>query len=865
MTPATHRATLAWVLVLLTFTLAGMATAQVGPSSKNIRRPAAPKAKKPAAKKPEVKRPAVRITPVRPRRAAATRPIVRVTELKPAPRPGVTRKPRPVRVVRPPVRITRPAARPVASAPAAPSPRQLAAQRWLADEIRRLQDATGAQASLVGPRLEAVRDPVEPPRPRDAEPEYTYRQKVTLQFIREDGAAFDPAQVRCAGARLEAQHAPGRLDLEGPAQRSGQAEVRLELPADWEFMTADDARVVLKDFPGQESRLQLQPEASGSSTAPRAAPAHPALTVDRKAPAGATRPPAAAQSSLYPAPAAALWNALSRLANARRLVDQSIPVAPAAEVDTRKGLWQNLDRAVRLAAEAEVFLQAAQDALARLGRDAEAGALVKTDTRYKLEQISDLVALGRLRRLQYVAEAEWWRAQCENPAKPVRETALKALVENRATLTASAEMSGQFARYAEVAQKEEALWRRIQAGEFQPRPAPRIQVTRHVAKTLRVRRTVLDLRIAQHALQPGDVVTLADARTPVSFRLLDGYWTTRISRAAVRPGTVLKLLRKTRASTLEADVLVQQADPYNPEGNEIARSPLRLVALHSFSVTGDSKQGVRLLEELESLDRDGAKLRSSRQRGLQEAVLSRDGSWWIAAEGAPVRYRLRPSPYPEPARPAGRAAAPPAAFSPTGKSRNEERNAKLTGRVIVDSIRLEAPSAGNVAGIQVGAEARAVEEALGGRVPADGAVTYLDGTLEIGTRKGLVQYLEIRRSLEELAGQAAPTAAPGTVTSIDYSASRIQVRTGAGFQPKEGTELQVVIGGRVLAADPSGGIYRAVVVSTTETEAICKLVRKVANQTAGDASWEVLRTLPVPETGAVILRLPGNTAAAGGS
>ena len=171
----------------------GLLHAQVGPSGKNVRR----------------------VRPRRPsndggeyRRGDVGRPQLR------------TRRPRPNAAM---------AAKKATPAAAALTGERLRlAMRWMGDEAEALENATWSLTSLPAPSLDAVRPPSELPPPPQPDPELRYRQRVTLQFVREDRAPFESRRVHVASPLVVTSRTGNRLDLGGP--RVGSGEVRLELP-----------------------------------------------------------------------------------------------------------------------------------------------------------------------------------------------------------------------------------------------------------------------------------------------------------------------------------------------------------------------------------------------------------------------------------------------------------------------------------------------------------------------------------------------------------------------------------------------------------------------------------------------------------
>lgn len=795
--------------------------------------------------------------------ACAASILCGVSSAQVGPSKGNVKPVKPVDTGKPEVRVhTLPPRKP----PVDPA-RLAAAKRWQDGELDRIEKAVKAVASLQAPRLETVHPPVEPPIPPVPMPELTYRQRVTLQFVREDGAPYDSKLVGVTAPGLEAKRTASQLDLDGPVTKPGEGEVLLKLPPDWAFVKSDDMRLALKDAGIQESRAPLEPRpAAHPADSPAAAPL---FNSDQERDAlrrGRSRPqrPVPVKPSVpspYSTPAASCGVAIGRILEARLLVSGSAPVAPDASLEARRSAWINLDRAMRSLQEVEAPLRSAERSLASFRAKNPARAILEEKYRVNYDRLSDVISLCHVRRAGYYAEAAWWRAQCERPRNPDRSAALQALKSALGSGVKSVELSDQMARYTDVTAREQMLAQRMQAGDFAPKPTPRFLVTRQLTRTIPVMRTVVDFRIAETDIHPGDSIVLAkDPTKPLPFKQDNGYWRATAPRNLVKKGDILRITRKTEGTELEGETVAEQVDPYAPQGNDIRRPVLRLSSIKSFSVATQGDESLVLFEELAPIDEDNTKLREARRKAAKDSRQGEDGSWWVTCQTAPVSFRVRPSPYPEDLqgrKKGGRSVGQSVGdfFKKIGGK--SDRNKKLGGRVIVDAVRLDGASAGQVAGIHVGTPAAVVENALGGSVPPSGVIRYLNGSLEIGVKNGLVEYIEVRRNLTEILGKPLPPVATGTVADLNYDANRLHVPLGPKFQPQPGMELLVQVAGHPLPEQKNGEHYRAIVLDRTATEVVCKIVRKNKQGVVmEDADWELLRCLPPADSNAVILRTP---------
>jgi len=814
-------------LVLVT---CGISTAQVGPSPENIRRRPRPHA---GHTRPKSKPAAPRATP-----SVRVQPVETV-HIRTLPRKPVAVTPTPVKLV--------------AAAPPPVSPKVKAAQKWQSDELRAVEIAARAGAGLTAPKLGSVRAPVAPAAPPKPEPELVYVQRVSLNVAREDGAPVDSRLVQRAGEALQVRYGNGVVELEGPRFKQGDPDATLQLPADWAFVDRQDARLALQTFPGTETRAELPARVEQK---PRDLPAPAPLFASeqekqtlRSQNARLISPPVV---SAYPTPGAQGLSAITRLVEARRIIDQVVPLPDHATAEQRRQAWLELDRASRLLGEADTGIKMAQRAYTQLRSSNKARELLKADYKLKYDNFLAWLAAARLRRIQYLAEAEWWKADCENPVSPDRTTSLQILRQAQENNLSSTELAAQTARYGEIAQQEASILTRLKAGEYDRRSVPRIQITHHVTRTVKLQRTVVDIRIPRSELLATDTVVLAAAPAqPLSVKLEGDYWRVRVPRSQVKKGDTLLLRRRSDASEMEADLRLVQADPYNLDGNAVERGGLRLVAIRGYSI-GDTANNIRLFEELDAVDRPNAKLANARKKASRDVQNAGDGTWRVEAENGPFVYRLRPSPYPG-KRDGNTFEDRVTTFIRRVRGKDEDRSKRLLGPVIVDAIRLEGASAGNVAGIHVGSKAAEVEKALGGPVPSNGAIRYLNGGLEIAMRNGEVDYIEIRRQLDELVNKTAPGIRPGEVTEVDYDANRLKVQLGEGFRPIPGNELEVFVAGQELGG--GRGEYRAVVLDISGSLATCKLVRKDrTGKITGDADWWIVRSLPPGECAVVMLR-----------
>jgi len=806
----------------------GISTAQVGPSPENIRPKARPHRThvRPKAR-PKPAAPPVRVKPVE---------TVRIRTI---PRKPVAAAPAPVK--------------PVAVTPPPVSPKVKAAQKWQSDELKAVEVAARAGAGLTAPKLGSVRAPMPPAAPPKPEPELVYVQRVSLKVVREDGAAVDSRLVQRAGEALQLRYGTGVVELEGPRFKQGDPDALLQLPADWAFVDGQDARLALQTFPGTETRNELPARVEQKPRElPMPAPLFASEQEKQTLRSQNARLISPTVVSAYPTPGAQGLSAITRLVEARRILDQLVPLPDHATTEQRRQTWLELDRASRLLGEADTGIKMAQRAYTQLRSSNKARELLKADYKLKYDNILAWLAAARLRRIQYLAEAEWWKADCENSVSPDRTTALQILRQAQENNLSSTELAAQTARYSEIAQQEAAILARLKAGDYDRRAVPRIQVTHHVTRTVKLQRTVVDVRIPRSELLATDTLALAAAPAqPLTAKLDGDFWRVRVPRSQVKQGDLLLLRRRSEASEMEADLRLVQADPYNLAGNGVERGGLRLVAIRGYNI-GDTANNIRLFEELEAVDRPNAKLAAARKKASKDVQNAGDGTWRVEADNGPFVYRLRPSPYPG-KREGGTFEDRVTTFIRRVRGKDEDQSKRLLGPVIVDAIRLEGASAGNVAGVHVGSKTAEVEKALGGPVPSNGAVRYLNGGLEIAMRNGEVDYIEIRRQLDDLVNKTGPATRPGEVTQVDYDANRLKVHLGEGFRPIPGNELEVFVAGQELGG--GRGEYRAVVLDVTGSVATCKLVRKDrSGKITGDADRWVVRSLPPGECAVVMLR-----------
>jgi len=710
--------------VLLTLWGAAPVVAQVGPSKRNVKKPAPKK----AADVPVVR---VRTVPRKPaRRPAPPKPVAAkpppppVTAVKPpvAPVPPVTP---PALPPRPPVVVTRPntgdPAR-LAAAQAAQEARVRRVAEWQRAELSLLSFVSRQGEALVAPALDRIQPPPPlPPRPvATATAPVTYRQKVTLAFVREDGLPFGGEQVRLSGWPAPPSVTANRVELEG-ARLPADAALTLALPAGWGFVKAEDARLALGSYPGEESRVLLP--AGPRPTPPPVAAAPPlfAAAADReqarRALPAPSAPPAAAPGP-YPSPATGLRRAFQWLGEARGLLD-GLPAGGAA-AERRRG-WEEAERAVLLVNAAGGALQEARTALDALEALAEPRQVLRSDFHWDGEIVRRMTALATVRALQYRAEAEWWKAGFEQPAAADRAPAIRVLRDAPAEFARRPEVAAQLARYQEVAKAEETRREELRAGALVPEPPRPVVVTRHLTRTVAVQRTEFELRVAEAGLLPTDEVFVQGGRK-VDFRLEGGLWRALVPRAVLKPGDRLRFRRNTETSELEGETVVANLELYAPAGTLLTPPPFRLVGIRSFAVTLPGAE-VPLFEELTP-----AQLRTLRADG--EETAEKDGSRWLALRSAPVRVRLRPI-----------------GAVQVDEARTRKEKPTLAGRVMVDAVVLEGPTAGHVAGLRPGSSARAVEAALVGQVPGSGMVPYVGGALEVVLQDGIVRQIRILRNL----------------------------------------------------------------------------------------------------------------------
>ncbi len=764
---------------------------------------------------------------------------------------GNIKKPKPSTTGGPIVRI-----RPVQPPP---DPRIPGARAWQSAEIDSVSQAVKLGRALMPARTDLVRDPVEPPRPAPPDPEFTFRQRVTLRFQREDGVAYDARQVRVAGPGYEVKPSAAEVFLEGPATRTASPEIGLGLPDDWAFGTPTDSRLTLRDRRGDEIRENLTPIPPVRPVENPRLSALFATPQDRaRFRAGLNRPPAPRlpkiEKSGFPSPATATLAVLSGLREIRTALDALIPVAPDAAPEARRQTWTSLEL---LAGRLQTWGPILKGVQRLTGGESksEPRQVLKSDYKVSYAPLRATQTSASVRLAQYLGEALFWQAYCEAPLMPDRTAAIASLQDAMKSGVVSPALSAQLERYTRIAATEAAIQARERAGEYSPRPTPRILVTHNLTRQVMVRRTVVDYRLGSADLRAGDVVKSGALTIP--FRLEGDAWRARLPRDAVKKGARIAIARRTAESELEAEGVIEGTDPYVPGGNPITRGPMRLTLFKSFKITAGGTESINVLEELDPVDWETAKMREQRRAAVRAAREGEDGSWWLPAPQAGITLRLRPSPFPEGARgkPAGKSFGQRVsdAFRNLG---GRPENRSLLGRVIVDNLRLESPQAGHVAGVRVGSADVEVEDALGGKVPRNGLVRYLNGAVEMSLTNGKVDRIDIRRDLTQYAGKPAPTEQPGTISDIRHESNRLRAPISTAFQPQPGMELEVTVAGRPLAGKGSD-YYRALVLERTQSDVVLKLVRKSkSGKTLDDAAWDVVRSLPPADTGAVILRSP---------
>ena len=720
MNAAPHR--LLSLAVILGLTTCGTAHAQVGPSSQNVKK----KPTRKAAPKPK------------PRRAESSPPLVRVrTVTRPKQRkPAVARvKPRvkpPVAAairVKPPIRVPGPNAAEIARRAAqqqaemarlaAEREAKLAAERlaaagaWQQEELAALERVAVLAGQAPAPNLAAVVLLDLPKAPSTTGGKTLYRQKVTLFFVREDGQPFDVAQVRRTPGPLTATATGNRLELEGPRPAAADADLQFALPADWSFMRAEDGRLSLRDYPGQESRVELSaPEAVRPVALPKSDPLFGSAPAEEAARDSirAVEHQALAVSA-YARPAGAAAAALARLVEARRVLDLFRSLPAGAPVDVRMEAWQNAERARRLLDDALLSLQEAGDALQQFST-APVQAVLKDDYRLDYAAVRRAITTGAARHAQYAAEAAWRQSEALNPAAPDRTAAIQAL--EKAPAGTADLLASQLARYREAADRERRYRALIQTGALNTAPAPDVQITRHLTRTIAVQRPYVDLRFAAASLKPEDRVSLGGE--PVEFTQRDGFWHGRIARARLAGNDRLRFSRKTYISELQGEMPLPRLDPYAANGNLLGAPELRPIGVRTVSVTGGAAGEIVLFRELTA-----EQLRELR-RDSQETE-GKDGLW-LAHRTVPLALRLQ---------------------RVGGEASDGKREKGKNERLIVAGARLEGPAAGQVGGLRVGSTQRAVENIFGTSVERTGSLKLMEGALEIVLREGLVSQIVIHR------------------------------------------------------------------------------------------------------------------------
>lgn len=758
MTGRTTRILSAWGAVMLGLSC-GIAEAQVGPSSQNVKKPAPkkPAARKPAPRKPAeaplvrvrtverpkpMKRPAVaRVRPprrTRPKTTAAAKPPV--TPVKPpataVPPPTAT-----VIKVKPPIRVPGPDAGEIArraaqrqaeqarraaqreaelARQAAEKQAQLAAERlrvagdWQKEEAATLVRAVALGRQLTAPPLQAVIGPEVPAPAAPPAAPVTYRQKVTLVFHREDGAAFDSALVRRGPTPLAVNQAGSRLEFEGPRLQGNGAEVQLALPPGWEFAAASDARVSLADFPGLETRIEL-PALTPQNPVPlpRSEPLFPTPQAELSARMAVQR---LEQKSLepgaYPRPAASLAPALQRLAEARKVLDLIKPPTPASSREARLLAWQEAERARRLLDAAAAALSDARQVMERFD-PAAIQQVLKREFTLDYSPVADLARQALVRLTQYRAEAAWWQSQAADPVNPDRRPAIEAL---RDTGGASPDLAQQLAHYTAVSQREARYRAAVQSGAVNPPPARPVLVTRHLTRTLVVRRPFVDLRLAEGELKPEDRVTLAGQE--VQFTLRDGFWHARVPRDRLAAADRLRFARRTYISELQGELVLPKLDPYSANGNLLRAPEMRPVGIRSLAVAAGAAGEVPMFREL------SADMLRELRRECEET--EKDGAVWLTHRTVPLVLRLRK-------------------IQSSGETPADKKEKSRGERLAVEGARLDGPAAGQVAGLRVGSSTRAVETVLGTSVERTGSLRLMEGALELVLRDGIVQQIVIHR------------------------------------------------------------------------------------------------------------------------
>lgn len=734
MSPRLSRLLLAALTASSSLLPCATAWAQVGPSSTSVKKPAAKPKPKPS--QPDVPQVRVRTVPPKVVRAKPPRKAKPpVTAAKPTPKPPVHTVIR----VKPPIRVPGPdtadAARRAAAAEAAAGKERLRiATTWQKDEMSALEAVERNAAQLTPVRLDAVTAPLLP-KPPEARQQTKYRQKVTLVFVREDGAPFTGALVSRTPSSLALIETANRMVFEGDRVSTGDALLQVGLPQDWGFVKADDGRVSLADFPGDESVVEMPLPGGGNS--PKFQPSERLWASAAEQAAAQKAVPALEHHSVtgvpYGRPGAAALNALGTLAQARKAL---AGVTVGTSKTSRLKAWTDLEHVQRMLEDAGVSLGEARVAAKRFDPSLPE-AILKGEFHADYARVPDMVALGELRLAQYSAEAEWLRAQALDPSVPDRGGAIKLLADLPEALVRNPEISAQLNRYRAVAEAE-GRYRTALQGSLNP-PGKLTTVTRSLLRTIPVQKMTVEVRFPAAELRPGDRVTLANA--VVDFQMRDGFWTARLPRTAVRPGDKL-LVKRGEAS---GELTLPRLDAYAAAGNLLHAPDLKSVTVavnppvnppvepmipvvptvptgsRRIAVTAGPLGEIPLHREL-SQD----VLRQLRQDG--DETDEKDGTSWITLRTVPLALKLQ--------RMAGEAA-------PDGKKKKAERS----NRMQVVAARMEGPTAGEVAGVRVGSSQRSAEAALGMSVERSGTTPAFGGAVQFVLRDGIVQQILVNREL----------------------------------------------------------------------------------------------------------------------
>lgn len=760
MSPKLSRLLLASLTACTGLLTCPLAYAQVGPSSSNVKKPAPKKApaRKPAPRKPQAAEvPVVRVRTVPPKpkvaRVRPHHPKAPVAAVKPPVKPPVAAIKPPVKPpattvrVQPPIRVPAPdstaIARRAAEAEASAARERLrVAAAWQQSELEAFEALTQLAAQAKAPALDRIRVPQVPKPPAAGSGRTTYRQKVTLLFVREDGVPFTGALAGRTPSALKLSESGNRMEFEGARLSGPEALLQLALPPDWGFTKPEDARVSLEDYPGQESVA----EEAAPAPAPRPpARSEPLFASEAEEAAARKSVPTVEHKRLpagpYARPAAAAVNALEALALARESLGR---ITPASGREARLKQWAELERVRLLLDDAALSLSEARGS-ARGFNPAPVQGVLKTDFRVDYRALADTFALAEIRLAEYRAEAEWLRAQVVDPDAPNRTRAIQALAEAPEAVSRNPEVTAQLLKYKQAAEAEGRYRTALQNGALNPPPARSTTVTHHLTRTLVVRKNTVEVRFAEADLRRGDLVTLGG--TPVSFDLQSGFWVARVPRAIIGSGARLQVRRGSGEAEMRGELPLPQLNAYASAGNllrapemkpvrpavavqpppVIPTPPIEPAASARVAVTAGPLGEIPLFRELTP---DQA--RALRREG--EESDEKGGASWLTLRSVPLSLRLQRVGAPAPADEDG--------------EKNRKKKAEPSGRVRVVGVRMEGPAAGEVSGIRVGSSSRAVQNAFGVPVDRSGTLSLKDGAIQLVLREGIVQQILITREVD---------------------------------------------------------------------------------------------------------------------